>query len=189
MPNHWHLVLRPRTDTALSRFKAWLTLTHVRRHHGHYPSVSGHLYQGRCKSFPVETDEYFLALCRYVEANPLRAKLVYQAEKWRWSSLQPAKPFLRPPDEFPLVAPWPDDRPTNWKRVVNEPLAESDRERIESSVQRDSPLGSDRWSKQLATKLKLRQTLNALGRPRKPESALSKRQQQRRAKEGRQIGA
>jgi putative transposase len=35
----------------------------------------------------VAKDEYFLTLCRYVEANPLRAALVKRAEQWQWSGL------------------------------------------------------------------------------------------------------
>ena len=58
----------------------WVGVTHVRRYHEHYHSRGGgHLYQGRFKSFPVAEDDYFLTLCRYVEANALRAGLVEQA--------------------------------------------------------------------------------------------------------------
>ena len=85
MPNHWHLVVRPRTDLALGRLMGWIGVTHVRRHHEHYHRRgAGHLYQGRYKSFPVAEDHYFLTLCRYVESNPVRAKLVARAEHWRW---------------------------------------------------------------------------------------------------------
>ena len=88
MGNHWHLLLRPRTAAALSRMMAWLTVTHARRHHKHYPHPgSGHLYQGRFKSFPVESDEHFLIVARYIHANPLRARLVKRAQDWRWSDL------------------------------------------------------------------------------------------------------
>ena len=77
MPNHWHLVVRPKTDEALGHWMGWVGVTHVRRYHEHYHSRGGgHLYQGRFKSFPVAEDDYFLALCRYVEANALRAHLV-----------------------------------------------------------------------------------------------------------------
>jgi len=83
MPNHWHLVVRPGSDRALGSWMGWVGVTHVRRHHEHYHSRGGgHLYQGRFKSFPVCDDEYFLTLCRYVEANPLRAALVERAEQW-----------------------------------------------------------------------------------------------------------
>jgi putative transposase len=76
MPNHWHLVLRPRRDTDLAAYLSWVSNTHVKRYRGHYRKTSGHLYQGRYKSFPVDTDSYLLNLLRYVEANPRRARLV-----------------------------------------------------------------------------------------------------------------
>ncbi len=77
MPNHWHLVVWPRTDGELSRFVGWLTLTHTQRWHGHRQSTgSGHVYQGRFKSFPVEEDEHLYTVARYVERNALRANLV-----------------------------------------------------------------------------------------------------------------
>jgi len=88
LPPHWHLVLWPREDGELSRFMAWVTLTHTQRWHAHrHTTGSGHLVQGRFKSFPVQTDEHLLMVCRYVERNPLRAGLVRRAEEWRWASL------------------------------------------------------------------------------------------------------
>jgi REP-associated tyrosine transposase len=72
MPNHFHLVLWPRADGELSGFMRWLTMTHAQRWHAHRHSAgSGHLYQGRFKSFPVQSDGHFLTLCRYVERNAL----------------------------------------------------------------------------------------------------------------------
>ena len=82
MPNHWHLVVWPRKDGDLSRFMNWLTLTHTQRWHQHRHTVGvGHVYQGRFKSFPVETNEYLLTVCRYVERNPVRAGLVERAAR------------------------------------------------------------------------------------------------------------
>jgi putative transposase len=55
MPNHFHLVLRPDDDGVLSRFMNWLTLTHTQRWHAHrHTAGTGHVYQGRFKSFPVQ---------------------------------------------------------------------------------------------------------------------------------------
>ena len=88
MPNHWHMVVWPEADGELSRFTGWLTLTHTQRWHAHRHSTgSGHVYQGRFKSFPVQDDEHFFTVCRYVERNALRANLVRRAEEWRWGSL------------------------------------------------------------------------------------------------------
>ena len=87
MPNHFHLVLRPRADGDLSRFMQWLLTSHVRRYHRHYHS-SGHVWQGRFKAVPIQDDEHLLTVLAYVEANPLRARLVPKGTDWLWSSLR-----------------------------------------------------------------------------------------------------
>ena len=59
----------------------WLTLTHTQRWHAHrHNSGSGHLYQGRFKSFVVQEDDHFLTVCRYVERNAL-ARVWYGGQK------------------------------------------------------------------------------------------------------------
>src|SRR6266571_135456 len=90
MPNHFHLVLWPREDGQLSAYMAWLLTAHVRRYHQHYHS-SGHVWQGRFKSFPIEEDDHLLTVLRYIERNPLRAGLVGRSEDWRWSSGSPRR--------------------------------------------------------------------------------------------------
>src|SRR5580698_7753927 len=88
MPNHWHLVVWPREDGELSQFVGWLTLTHTQRWHAFRESAgSGHLYQGRFKSFPIQEDGHLYTVARYVERNALRANLARRAEQWRWGSL------------------------------------------------------------------------------------------------------
>src|SRR6185312_10489513 len=88
MPNHFHLVLWPARDGQLSQFMQWLSMTHAQRWHAHRRTGGrGHLYQSRFRSFPIQRDEHFLSVCRYVERNPLRANLVDRAEDWRWGSL------------------------------------------------------------------------------------------------------
>ena len=86
MPNHWHLVVWPTAgaDNQVSEFMRWLTVTHTQRWHAHRHSAgTGHLYQGRFKSFPIQGDEHLYTVLRYVERNPVRANLVAQAELWR----------------------------------------------------------------------------------------------------------
>src|SRR6185437_2087226 len=93
----------------------WLTLTHTQRWHAHRRSAgSGHLYQGRFKSFPVQGDGHLITLCRYVERNALRAELVGRAEDWRWGSLwqRVARPATG--TERPELSAWPIPRPPRW---------------------------------------------------------------------------
>ena len=65
MPNHWHFVIWPEREGELTAFMQWLTHTHTMRWHTHYHTLgSGHLYQGRFKSFPVAEDAHFFAVVR-----------------------------------------------------------------------------------------------------------------------------
>ena len=89
MPNHWHFVLWPERDGDLSTFMQRMANMHTQRWQRAKLRVGyGHLYQGRFKSFPIETDEHFYRVVRYVERNALRAGLVRRAEDWKWGSLQ-----------------------------------------------------------------------------------------------------
>ena len=117
MPNHWHLIVWPHQDGEVSRFAGWLALTHTQRWHAHrHTRGSGHVYQGRFKSFPVQGDEHFLTACRYVERNALRANLVERAEDWRWCSLDRQK--LSTAGGTSRLSAWPLERPRNWVELV-----------------------------------------------------------------------
>jgi putative transposase len=153
---------------------AWLTVTHARRHHAHYPNPgSGHLYQGRFKSFPVQSDEHFLIVARYIHANPLRAGLVKRLRQWRWNdlSLQVA------------TAPWPVKRPPNWRSIVEEAMDPGQCKRLEQSLSRGTPFGSRRWATPIAARLGLDATMRPRGRPPQPLEALSPRQRRRRVQQ------
>ena len=166
LPNHWHLVLWPRADGDLSRCVGWLTLTHTQRWHAHHHTTgTGHLYQGRFKSFPVQTDEHFLTVCRYVERNPVRAGLVPQAECWRWGSLWQRE--QRHDAAQGLLHSWPVDQPAGWVQWVNEPLPHEVLQALRRCVNRGQPFGQAAWQEQTATQLGLASTFRPRGRPRK----------------------
>jgi len=168
MPNHWHMVVWPKRGRAeqVSRFLHWLTLTHTRRWHAHrHATGSGHLYQGRFRSFPAQRSGHLLRVLRYVERNPLRANLVARAEDWRYSSLwQRAHEAAAWP--LPL-ADWPVARPADWLAVVNEPDNEAELKALRTSVDRGRPYGDLAWQRETARRLGLQSTLGPPGRPRK----------------------
>ena len=166
LPNHWHLVVWPRKNGELSRFVGWLTLTHTQRWHAYRRSTgSGHVYQGRFKSFPVEEDEHFYTVARYVERNALRAQLVRRAEEWRWGSLYR---WLRgSAEDRALLAAWPRPRKASWVEHVNAPQTEAELAAVRSSVQRGSPFGNDAWTERTIRRLELESTIRAQGRPKK----------------------
>jgi len=85
MPNHFHLLLKTYRGESLSQGMQWFTTTYVRRYHRLRRS-SGHVWQGRYKSFAIEDDDHFLTVARYIEGNPVRAGMVDTATDWAWSS-------------------------------------------------------------------------------------------------------
>jgi len=139
----------------------WLMTSHVRRYHAHYHS-SGHVWQGRFKSFVVQTDEHFLTLLRYVERNALRAGLVEPAEDWRLGSLYWRTSRRR----LALLADWPVKRPARWRALVNTALNEAELEAIRRCITRGRPYGGERWTKRIAVEHQLETTLRPRGRPR-----------------------
>ena len=163
MPNHWHFILWPNNDGDLPRFMQQLTNTHVKRWKEHRHEIGqGHLYQGRYKCFPVETDEYFYAAARYVERNALRAGLVVSAEQWPWSSLALA---AGPTDGFPILADWPLPRPANWGDIVNRPQSEAELAALRKCVNRGCPWGDADWIARTSRLLGIESTLRTRGRP------------------------
>lgn len=166
MPDHWHLVLWPREDGDLTRFMGWVTLTHTQREHARRGTVgSGNIYQGRFKTFPVQTDDHLLEVCRYVERNPLRARLVVRAEHWRWCSLW-RRLFGADDYEVPLHD-GPVAFPDRWRERVNKPESMAELDALRLSVNRGRPFGDDAWVGLTAQKLRLEGTLRGRGRPRK----------------------
>ena len=123
----------------------------------------GHLYQGRFKSFPVDSDDHFYSLVRYVERNALRAGLVARAEDWPWSSLS-----RRTASEARIpLSTWPLPRPSRWTTHVNQPQTEGELEAIRRCLRRGRPYGAEAWTTRIAHKLGLESTLRPRGRPRK----------------------
>lgn len=166
MPNHWHLLLWPENDGQLAVFMQRLTNTHVQRWQRHYNSVgNGHVYQGRYKSFPVETDEYFFQVARYIERNPLRANLVARAEDWPWSSLWCR--MSGPAEDRAMLSRWPLPRPRDWTKYVNSVETEGDLAALRRSVRRGQPFGSTGWVERTTKRLGLQSTTRSRGRPRK----------------------
>lgn len=166
MPNHWHFVLWPHLDGQLSSFTGWLTLTHTQRWHAHRHSTgTGHVYQGRFKSFPCQDDGHFYTLNRYVERNALKANLVKRAEDWRWSSLYRWNSGTALETE--ILSAWPLQRKRGWIGHVNEPITESEYSAIQRSIERGCPFGDQPWTEKIVKQLGLESTLRPRGRPKK----------------------
>jgi len=183
MPNHWHLVLWPRADGDLSEFMRWLTVTHTQRWHAARRTAgSGHVYQGRFKSFPaqrrrlgpgerargmLEGGDPVLSVLRYVERNPVRAGLVTRAAWWRWSSLHQRRAVAG--EGLPPLTDPPGGLPGDWERLVNRPHSERELAALRRCIRRGRPFGGEVWVRRFAAEFGLDSTLRPRGRPRKQQ--------------------
>jgi putative transposase len=137
MPNHWHLA--------------------------HGTVGTGPLYQGRFKSFPIQEDEHFFTVCRYVERNALRANLVTSAEQWRWSSL-----WHRVNRSAAVtLADWPLRPGHNWLDYVTQAETEAEWTALRRSAQVGTFFGETVWQQATAKRLGLESTLRPPGRPKR----------------------
>lgn len=164
LSNHWHFVVWPEADGEVTDFFRWLAHTHAMRWRVAHRTVGhGPLYQGRFKSFPVQSDDHVLTVLRYVERSALAAGLVERAERWRWGGLW----ARRHGDEAikAILSAWPVERPKDWVRRVNAPLSAQELRRLRTSVERDRPYGEDGWVKRTVSELGLEHTIRPEGRP------------------------
>lgn len=148
MPNHVHLILTPADEDGL---RAALSEAH-RRYSSRVNSREGwrgYLWQGRFASAPMD-ESHLLACARYVELNPVRARLAAQAEAWPWSS---ARAHLAGRDDAvvrvaPLLARAPD-----WAAFLAAGLGEAEHQEIQRAERTGRPLGSDGFLAELEAQL------------------------------------
>lgn len=148
MPNHVHLILVPCREDGL---RAALGEAHRRytRRINLREGWRGHLWQSRFASFPMD-ESHLLACARYVELNPVRAKLVRSARAWAWSS---ARAHLEGEDDgLVKVAPLLG-RVGDWRGFLAGGLREDERDAIRSRERTGHPLGDDRFFARLGARL------------------------------------
>ncbi|CCQ72655.1 transposase [Magnetospira sp. QH-2] len=137
MPNHVNLLLVPSSEDGL---QAGLGEAHRRytRHINLRENWRGYLWQGRFASFPLEED-YLDIATRYVELNPVRARLARKPKDYKWCS---ARAHLKDkPDGFVDIEPL-RERFGAWKPFLNGPMSEDQMELLRAHERTGRPLGS-----------------------------------------------
>ena len=135
MPNHFHLVVHVENLEAISAYMHYVEREHACDLRRCYRSKGhGHVFQRRYWNDTVESDGRLIRLIRYVEANPIRARLVSAPEHWEWSSF-----WDRETGERDLLHPTPYGLPRDWKTVVSAPQQRIDLEDIRNPIKMGRP--------------------------------------------------
>jgi len=140
MPNHIHLIVVPATEEGLSQ-----AIGHTHRRYTRAVNQrmewTGFLWQGRFGSSPMD-ENYLLATARYIELNPVRAKLVSQPEDFQWSSV---KHHLGLHDD-PVIRNSPlQEIVGDWKAFLSESENEELARKIRHAIRGGRPLGSEQF--------------------------------------------
>jgi putative transposase len=150
MPNHVHLIAVPESEDGLRRAIGEAHKRYSNRINSR-EGWRGHLWQGRFSSYPLD-EVYLLTASRYIEMNPVRARLVKSPEKYPWSS---AFAHLNGQDDYlvrvkPLL-----EIVENWQTFLSRPLHGSELLKIKRHERTGRPLGSPQFIDHLERKLKL----------------------------------
>jgi REP-associated tyrosine transposase len=136
MPNHWHLVVWPQSDQAVSAYVQWLSSKHA-CYFNRTSRTVGHVYERRFRSVVVRDDRHLWTLLQYVENNPARAGMVARAEQWKWSSLTPCPSVC--------ISQSPVPRPSNWLELLATstalPGSDTDKPALDAKVGSDPVMG------------------------------------------------
>jgi putative transposase len=173
MANHVHLVAIPHEEGALAQAIGGTHLRYaqyVNRLHGR----SGHLWQGRFHSCALDRQHLWLAL-KYVELNPVRARLCRRAWRYAWSSAALHVDEAAESEWLDLARWYQRTSAAAWRQELAEGLTDEEVARIRLRTHTGRPLGNDRFVSKLETMLGRRLRPLPAGRPKKEAAKESRR--------------
>jgi putative transposase len=153
MDNHVHLLITPDDDHGPSRMMQAIGRQYVRyvntRHHR-----TGTLWEGRFRSAVVDSDRYFFTCARYLELNPVRARMVDDPNQYGWSSHRhnaygETDPLVTTHRLYDMLAANPVNRQAVYRALFRNPLEQEQLELIRQATNRGTALGDTRFRERI----------------------------------------
>ncbi|WP_290610969.1 transposase [Arsukibacterium sp. UBA3155] len=171
MSNHVHLLLTASKDDVISRVIQNLGRDYVHYFNKRYQRV-GTLWDGRFKDSLVETDQYFLTCQRYIELNPVRAKMVAHPADYHWSSYHANARGIKisvvtPHQVYLNLAETAERRLENYRALFQDSLPADDLKSIRDAIKHSYPLANESFVQHLTTKYNMNFGRRNKGRPEK----------------------
>lgn len=177
MTNHLHLLLAPdESTTSLGRLMKALA-ARATRHRNKLEGRSGTLWESRYKSSPVQTDAYLLTCLRYIELNPVRARMVTEAGDYPWSSYRAridtseAESWLHLDQYYLGLGLSESERKEGYARFIRSAVPDSELVLIRGALQRGQLTGNRQFVEEVSQILGRRIDVRGQGRPRRTEPA------------------
>lgn len=171
MTNHVHLLVTPGAADSLPRTMQSLGRRYVRHVNASYRRT-GTLWEGRYRAAPIEGEAYFLACCRYIELNPVRAGMTAHPRDYPWSSYQAhargaADPLAVTHPLYQALGVDPAARRRAYRALCEAPLDPAFATELRAATNGGWALGDERFKQQIAQALGRPVTPRAPGRPAK----------------------
>ena len=172
MTNHMHLLITPATAEGISnlmRVVGSRYAVYMNKRHGR----SGTLWEGRHKASAVDSNGYLLKCYRYIELNPVVAKMVARPEEYAWSSYSANawgtwNPAVTPHACYLKLSKRPAQRQHNYRELFQEVLSPEDIHAFQEATHYCMPVGSAFFRKQIEHKMGRPLGQAYRGRPRNP---------------------
>lgn len=178
MTNHVHLLVTPERASSLPRMMQSLGRRYV-RHVNDAHHRTGTLWEGRYRAAPIDSEAYLLACCRYIELNPVRARMVRHPREHRWSShranaLGEADALVTPHPLYRTLGRSAAERQASYRALFRERLSETFIEQLRSATNSGWAMGDDAFKRRIAKGARRRAEPLPRGRP--PARPADKRQ-------------
>jgi putative transposase len=169
MTNHIHLLCTPQQDGAISLMMQSVGRRYVQYFNYQYQR-SGTLWEGRYKSCLVQAEKYLIEVYRYIELNPVRAKMVEDPSEYVWSSYQinalgKNSALCTPHPEYLRLGNTKDRRIKEYRALFTHHVEGDLLEEIRSSVNKGMALGHDRFKDEIEKLTGRRVKPKKAGRP------------------------
>ncbi|MGH6891534.1 MAG: transposase [Dongiaceae bacterium] len=178
MTNHVHLLLTPERADSLPRMMQSLGRRYV-RHVNAARRRAGTLWEGRYRAAPIDSEAYLLACSRYIELNPVRARMARHPRDHRWSSyranaLGEADPLVSPHPLYRALGRSMAERQAAYRALFRERLSAAFLDDLRATTNGGWALGDAAFKRRIARAAKRRAEPLPRGRPR--AKAADKRQ-------------
>ena len=174
MTNHTHLLMTPATEKGISQVMQSLGRYYVRYVNKTYQRT-GTLWEGRYKSTLVDNESYFLTVSRYIELNPVRAKMVADPAEYPWSSyhknaLGKAIELITPHEVYQRIGKGDKARQKGYRQLFENQLSKRLVDQITESTLTGWVLGNDYFKQEIEKQANRRVTPMKRGGDRKSEA-------------------
>lgn len=176
MPNHFHLLATPKTNEGLGKMMQWVGRYYVPYFNRRYDRT-GTLWQGRYKSLLIDSAHYFLLCTRYIESNPVRARLVavpgdYAASSYLHHTGVLIDPLISDHPMYWNLGNTPFQREAAYKELMEQALTLKEIEEFRNASLKGWPLGSAQFREQLEKQSTRRTKPLRRGRPKRNQTSI-----------------